>query len=145
MSLNVKRNYPKRSVIVPLAYCIAIWLLIGLTLIGFRVWSWIPDSRFTAASNGVRDELKRLQAQVPEGMRKDDWDRQIDWVFNLHSNCVLPDQVRTADLEAFHAELRKREASLATIDWIWTEYGRFTKNGREYERKHRPQNEPVKT
>lgn len=66
----------------------------------------------------------------------------MGWTLNLHANCASDfTQVDSRAAEVFVDELERRiggTVNLATIDWIWDEYSKFTKHGKEYSDKYRP-------
>jgi hypothetical protein len=70
----------------------------------------------------------------------------VGWTLNLHANCGASHTwVERDQMWPFLEEMERRlqgSVSIATIDWIWDEYTRITKFGREYEEKYRPTRSP---
>jgi hypothetical protein len=123
-----------------------IYFACGLALIcffGIGAAMWIEFVQpFLSAhhwSRRVDAEIRLLEQRRPADVDPDEWEFIVSWTINLHGNCgEITDRNRA---QAFAEEFERRlldGVDLATIDWIWDEYGRFSKYGKEYSEKYRP-------
>jgi|SRR5262245_4006302 len=92
--------------------------------------------------NRVRDAIRELASRRPPEVSRGQWEFVIGWTLNLHANCGGSAGAEGREWqEAFVAELKRRlqgPVGLNTIDWIWDEYERATRHGKDYSDRWRP-------
>jgi len=90
--------------------------------------------------------MMRLVEKRPSDVPPGQWEFAVGWTINLHANCgSWADAMSISKAQAFSLELEERvrgPVSLATIDWIWDQYGSFTTQGKLYADKYRPTRSP---
>lgn len=87
----------------------------------------------------VRADIYSLASKRPPDVSRGEWENMVGCTINLHANCGH--SVDTDWRDRFAAELKRRlqaPVDVATIDWIWDEYVRFTKVGKSYSDMFRP-------
>lgn len=87
----------------------------------------------------IEAKLRELRFKRPPNIARGSWEFLVGWTINLSVNCspVRREGVTSRDNEQFLQELeRKLEEGpqFETIDWIWDEYVRLTKDGQHYDR-----------
>jgi hypothetical protein len=91
----------------------------------------------------TQDLLRQLESRRPNEFTPDEWYDVTTWTMNLHGNCAAsPQNITDFDLRnQFLSELDKRlteKVTGETIEWIWSEYSKFTRNGSSYRSKYMP-------
>ena len=93
-------------------------------------------------SKRVRADIYSLADKRPPEINRGQWEFAIGWTINLHANCATSyTWVDRREMEPFADELERRirgPVDMSTIEWIWDEYVRITRHGREYSDRYRP-------
>ena len=127
---------------------IAVFVILVLAVGATAFWflKLRPYHEHRQWSERVRADLYSLADKRPADVPVGQWEWMVGWTLNLHGNWgVLPDWVDREQKWPFLEELERRlqgPVTVATIDWIWDEYARITKGGREYGEKYRPTRSP---
>jgi hypothetical protein len=109
----------------------AFWFLGLEPVIAHRRW-------YDRVRRGILSLLPRRPPDVGPGA----WEFAVGWTMNLHGNCGSAHTwVDRSGADQFAEELDRRlggPVGLATIDWIWDEYARFSRGGERYSSQYRP-------
>jgi hypothetical protein len=117
------------------------WLFIGLALLavvlGGAVWfhrAYIEPRQHALA---IDQDLRALRLRRPENLTPRQWESAVAWTSNLHGNSLLRFQTDLPTLRRFRQRLKQKltgEVDLQTIYWIWDEYAKVCKGGKDYQR-----------
>jgi hypothetical protein len=124
---------------------VAALLLVGGVL-AFWFLVYKPFHEHRRWYNQVRVDLYALADKRPADVPPGQWEFMVGWTLHLHSNWGASHTwVDRDQMWPFLEELERRlqgPVSIGTIDWIWDEYARITKGGREYGERYRPTQSP---
>lgn len=127
-----------------IAMAAALVLAGGATAVWFLALE--PISEHRRWYDQVHADLYALADKRPADVPPGQWEFMVGWTINLHTNWGAHHTYVDRDqMWPFLAELEQRlqgPVSVATIDWIWDEYARFTKGGRGYGEGYRPTRSP---
>ena len=95
----------------------------------------------------IEDVLVSLEDRYPDGVPQKKWDNAVAWTWNAIGNCLAMSEYLTdgknseQQFARFADELEQRAQGRVgpeTIDWIWDEIERLSKNGKSYSERWRP-------
>jgi|APCry1669189000_1035189.scaffolds.fasta_scaffold227795_1 hypothetical protein len=128
------------------------WIAVAaaLALTGGATAAWFlalePIHEHLSWFGRVRADLYSLADRRPADVTPGQWEFMVGWTINLHANSAAAKKwVDGGEIWPFVEELERRlkePVTVATIDWIWDEYARFTKFGRLYGERYRPTQSP---
>ena len=79
----------------------------------------------------LETSVLRLSFHRPEGVSEDQWAGCINWTINLIGNsAAVETMIPTKDLDRIQREFDSMidaGPDIATIDWLWDEFGRYSK------------------
>ena len=125
---------------------VAVVLVLGGAAAAFWLVALEPIREHGRWFDQVRADLYALANKRPADVPPGQWEFMVGWTINLHGNWGASHTwVDREQMWPFLEELERRlqgPVNVATIDWIWDEYARFTKGGREYGEHYRPTRSP---
>ena len=131
-TLSPPRLRPRDLVVTGIVLCV---------LVAVYYFTLGPKLNHRRARARVTRSLYMLATKRPEGVSADRWASCVGWTLNLHANCSWFPAFPPDKLLRFADELDgviQGDVDMRTIDWIWDEYVRHARWGKDYSKKYRP-------
>ena len=115
----------------------------GIGLIILIAYQWHEEDEHKRWYYETRQMLKKLELYAPIYISKDEWANAVAWTINLHANCaasrsdISNHNKKWMFLQSLNIRL-VGDINEVIINWIWSEYSQFTKNGPMYSEKYQP-------
>lgn len=116
-------------------------LVIGVTvlaaLFGGGIWYYRNFVEPWEHDAAIRRDILALATRRPANLTARQWESAVAWTINLHGNSLLFYQTDLPTKRHFRQQLERKlaeDVDLQTIYWIWDEYAKACRGGKEYQR-----------
>ncbi len=78
-----------------------------------------------------------LYTRQPSNLNAAQWRCMVDWTRSLHGNSLIAYQTTTTEINVFERRLEEQlsgDVDAGTIEWIWDEYAKVCRGGKNYQR-----------